>query len=33
VRVRVQDDEKKRAEEVARNTDPKEAAVFLVRLD
>jgi peptidoglycan lytic transglycosylase len=33
VRVRVQDDDRKRAEEVARATETKAGAVFLVRLD
>lgn len=33
VRVRVQDDEKKRAEEVARKTETSQGTVFLVRLD
>ena len=33
VRVRVLDDDRKRAEEVARDTSPREGSVFLVRLD
>ena len=33
VRVRVQDDDKKRAEEVARDTRTNEGSIFLVRLD
>ena len=33
VRVRVQDDDRKRAEEVARNTRTSEGDIFLVRLD
>jgi rare lipoprotein A len=33
VRVRVQDDDRKRAEEVARNTHTLEGDIFLVRLD
>ena len=33
VRVRVQDDDRKRAEEVARNAHPSEGDIFLVRLD
>ena len=33
VRVRVQDDDRKRAEEVARNTHTSEGDIFLVRLD
>ncbi|MGO9127768.1 MAG: septal ring lytic transglycosylase RlpA family protein [Terriglobales bacterium] len=33
VRVRVQDDDRKRAEEVARNTRTSEGEIFLVRLD
>lgn len=33
VRVRVQNDERKRAEEVARDTQTPEGAIFLVRLD
>lgn len=33
VRVRVQDDDRKRAEEVARNTRTPEGDIFLVRLD
>lgn len=33
VRVRVQDDDKKRAEEVARDTRTHEGGIFLVRLD
>ena len=33
VRVRVQDDDRKRAEEVARNTQTSHGAIFLVRLD
>ena len=33
VRVRVRDDDRKRAEEVARNTHTAEGDVFLVRLD
>ena len=33
VRVRVQDDDKKRVEEVARTTETEQGAVFLVRLD
>jgi rare lipoprotein A len=33
VRVRVQDDDRKRAEEVARDTRTPEGAIFLVRLD
>ena len=33
VRVRVQDDDKKRAEEVARDTRTREGSIFLVRLD
>ncbi len=33
VRVRVQDDDRKRAEEVARDTQTPEGAIFLVRLD
>jgi rare lipoprotein A len=33
VRVRVRDDDRKRAEEVAHNTHPAEGDVFLVRLD
>jgi len=33
VRVRVQDDDRKRAEEVARNTQTPEGSIFLVRLD
>jgi len=31
--VRVQDDDKKRAEEVARDTRTREGSIFLVRLD
>jgi rare lipoprotein A len=33
VRVRVQDDDRKRAEEVAKNTQTPQGAIFLVRLD
>jgi rare lipoprotein A len=33
VRVRVQDDDRKRAEEIARDTQTKEGSIFLVRLD
>jgi rare lipoprotein A len=33
VRVRVQDDDRKRAEEVARNTQTSQGSIFLVRLD
>lgn len=33
VRVRVQDDDRKRAEEVARDTSTPEGSIFLVRLD
>ena len=33
VRVRVQDDDRKRAEEVARNTRTSEGDIFLIRLD
>jgi rare lipoprotein A len=33
VRVRVQDDDRKRAEEVARNTQTPQGSIFLVRLD
>ena len=33
VRVRVKDDDKRRAQEVAQTTETKEGAVFLVRLD
>lgn len=33
VRVRVQDDDRKRAEEVLHNTKTEEASIFLVRLD
>jgi rare lipoprotein A len=33
VRVRVQDDDRKRAEEVARNTQTAQGSIFLVRLD
>jgi rare lipoprotein A len=33
VRVRVQDDDRKRAEEVARNTHTSEGDIFIVRLD
>jgi rare lipoprotein A len=33
VRVHVLDDDRKRAEEVARDTSPREGSVFLVRLD
>jgi rare lipoprotein A len=33
VRVRVQDDDRKRAEEVARNTQTPHGSIFLVRLD
>lgn len=33
VRVRVQDDDRKRAEEVAHNTHTSEGDIFLVRLD
>ena len=33
IRVRVQADERKRAEEVAKSTETSEGAVFLVRLD
>jgi rare lipoprotein A len=33
VRVRVQDDDRKRAEEVAKDTKSNEASIFLVRLD
>ncbi len=33
VRVRVQDDDRKRAEEVAHNTQTPQGAIFLVRLD
>jgi len=33
VRVRVQDDDRKRAEEVAHNTRTSEGDIFLVRLD
>jgi len=33
VRVRVQDDDRKRAEDVARNTQTPQGSVFLVRLD
>ncbi|HVO82571.1 MAG TPA: septal ring lytic transglycosylase RlpA family protein [Terriglobales bacterium] len=33
VRVRVQDDDRKRAEEVARDTKTSEGSIFLVRLD
>jgi len=33
VRVRVLDDDKQRAEELARATETSEGAVFLVRLD
>jgi rare lipoprotein A len=33
VRVRVQDDDRQRAEEVARNTQTSEGSIFLVRLD
>jgi len=33
VRVRVQDDDRKRAEEVARDTQTPEGSIFLVRLD
>ena len=33
VRVRVQDDDRKRAEEVVRNTHPSEGDTFLIRLD
>jgi cell division septation protein DedD len=33
VRVRVQDDDRQRAEEVARNTQTPQGSIFLVRLD
>jgi rare lipoprotein A len=33
VRVRVQDDDRKRAEEVAHDTQTPEGSIFLVRLD
>jgi rare lipoprotein A len=33
VRVRVQDDDRKRAEEIARDTSTPEGSIFLVRLD
>jgi hypothetical protein len=33
VRVRVQDDDRKRAEEVAHDTHTSEGDIFLVRLD
>ena len=33
IRVRVRDDDKQRAEELARATETAEGAVFLVRLD
>jgi hypothetical protein len=33
VRVRVQQDDRKRANEVAKNTETVQGAIFLVRLD